>query len=130
MNASLAEIIAHSRLKILDADRFSGRASSDSWHRVYGGQVLAQCISAADQTVEPEFVIHSLHSYFLRPGDPAKPRVYEVNRIRDGQNFCTRRLTVTQGEKAIHHLVADAYAAQLDNYTTLPPAIKGYHRGH
>ncbi|MEH6583775.1 MAG: acyl-CoA thioesterase II [Halioglobus sp.] len=101
MNPSLLEVIDNNRLERLDKDRFLGRASSDSWHRVYGGQVLAQCISAADQTMNTNFVIHSLHGYFLRPGNPTEPLIYEVNRVRDGQSFCTRRITVSQGEKAI-----------------------------
>ena len=69
--------------------------------RVYGGQVLAQCVSAAVATVEAERVLHSQHAYFLRPGDPAKPIEFEVERARDGLSFSSRRVVASQGGKPI-----------------------------
>jgi acyl-CoA thioesterase-2 len=73
---------------------------------VFGGQVAAQALVAAGRTVEPERRVHSLHSYFLRPGDPHIPIVYEVDRIRDGRSFTTRRVVAIQHGKAIFNLSA------------------------
>src|SRR5690606_29204015 len=67
----------------------------------YGGEIMAQAINAAYQTVASQRQLHSLHCYFLRPGDPALPVVYEVERIRDGRSFTTRRVVALQRSQAI-----------------------------
>ena len=74
--------------------------------RVFGGQVAGQALVAAGRTVPAERHVHSLHAYFLRPGDPTIPIVYEVDRIRDGRSFTTRRVVAVQHGKAIFHLSA------------------------
>lgn len=74
--------------------------------RVFGGQVLAQALVAAQRTVEQERVAHSLHAYFILPGDLARPIVYFVDRLRDGGSFTTRRVTAIQHGKAIFNLSA------------------------
>src|SRR6476661_1913584 len=73
--------------------RASGRA------RVFGGQVASQALVAAARTVPPERHVHSLHAYFLRPGDPSVPIVFKVDRLRDGTSFTTRRVLAIQHGK-------------------------------
>lgn len=82
-------------------DRFTAGNMHPAAFRVYGGQVLAQCISAAVATVDAGRVLHSQHAYFLRPGDPAKPIDLEVERARDGLSFSSRRVVALQGGKPI-----------------------------
>ncbi|MBB4892260.1 acyl-CoA thioesterase-2 [Streptomyces olivoverticillatus] len=74
--------------------------------RVFGGQVAAQALVAAGRTVPADRPAHSLHSYFLRPGDPAVPIIYTVDRIRDGRSFTTRRVVAVQHGQPIFHLSA------------------------
>ncbi|MEZ5572640.1 MAG: acyl-CoA thioesterase II [Halioglobus sp.] len=85
----------------LGEDRFTARNMHPAAFRVYGGQVLAQCISAAVATVDAERILHSQHAYFLRSGDPAKPIEFEVERARDGLSFSSRRVVAMQGGKPI-----------------------------
>lgn len=82
-------------------DRFIAGNMHPAAFRVYGGQVLAQCVSAAVATVEAARMLHSQHAYFLRPGDPAKDIVLEVERARDGLSFSSRRVVALQGGKPI-----------------------------
>jgi acyl-CoA thioesterase II len=101
VNPVLAEIVALLNVEKLEENLFRGQNPVGSQH-VFGGQVLAQATSAAYRTVslEPRR-LHSLHAYFLRPGDWNRPILYEVDRIRDGQSFTTRRVVATQHGKAI-----------------------------
>ncbi len=101
MQKALAELIACNELEELDSNLFTGRSRHGGGARIYGGQVLSQAVSAGQRTVSVEFSLHSLHSYFLRPGDPKQPVVYEVDRIRDGRSFVTRRVVARQQGKAI-----------------------------
>jgi acyl-CoA thioesterase-2 len=101
MSDALNELIADNRLEKLDVYLFRGKASHDSGQRIYGGQVMAQAISAAQQSVDPAFTLHSFHGYFLRPGDVAMPVIYEVDPIRDGSSFVTRRIVAKQKGRAI-----------------------------
>lgn len=82
-------------------DRFAAGNMHPSAFRVYGGQVLAQCVSAAVATVDAQRVLHSQHAYFLRPGDPSKEIVLEVERARDGLSFSSRRVVALQAGKPI-----------------------------
>jgi acyl-CoA thioesterase-2 len=82
-------------------DRFTAGNMHPAAFRVYGGQVLAQCVSAAVATVDAQRHLHSQHAYFLRPGDPATPIVFEVERARDGLSFSSRRVVALQGGKPI-----------------------------
>ncbi|MFP4537490.1 MAG: acyl-CoA thioesterase II [Dichotomicrobium sp.] len=89
-------------LETLEHNLFRGRSPQDGWQRVFGGQVIGQALVAATRTVEGgERAAHSLHGYFLLPGDPTTPIVYEVDRIRDGKSFTTRQVTALQHGQAI-----------------------------
>jgi len=93
-------------LEILDLEKleenlFRGASPSYGWQRVYGGQVLGQALVAAGRTVDPSRAAHSLHAYFLIGGDPGHPIVYEVERIRDGGSFNTRRVRAVQHGRPI-----------------------------
>ncbi len=106
MTPILAELVDLLALERLEEDLFRGRSQDLGWGTVYGGQVLGQALSAASQTVPAERVVHSLHSYFLRPGAVDRPIVYEVDRIRDGRSFTTRRVVAIQKGRAIFNLSA------------------------
>lgn len=82
-------------------DRFVGRNMHPQGFRVYGGQVLAQAVSAAVATVDQDRIIHSQHAYFLRPGDVKTPIVFEVERARDGFSFSSRRVVALQRDRPI-----------------------------
>ncbi len=93
-------------LERVEVDIFRGRTAEEGLQRVFGGQVAGQALVAAGRTVPLERPVHSLHAYFLRPGDPAHPIVYTVDRIRDGRSFTTRRVVAVQHGKAIFTLAA------------------------
>ncbi len=90
-------------LEPIEVNIFRGTQPEEERQRVFGGQVAAQALMAAGRTVEHGRV-HSLHSYFLRPGDPSVPILYEVDRIRDGRSFTTRRVVAIQHGRAIFNL--------------------------
>ena len=93
-------------LETLEHNLFRGRSPSTSWQRVFGGQVIAQALVAAQRTVADDRFVHSLHGYFMLGGDPSIPIVYDVERLRDGGSFTTRRVTAIQHGKAIFSLEA------------------------
>jgi acyl-CoA thioesterase-2 len=94
-------------LERLDRDLFRAAASPHiPGRRLFGGQVAAQALRAASLTVQTEHSPHSLHAYFLRPGDPERPVLLQVDRIRDGRSFTTRRVVAVQEGEAIFHLGA------------------------
>ncbi|RJK98131.1 acyl-CoA thioesterase [Vallicoccus soli] len=99
-------------LEDLEVDLFRGRSPETSLQRVFGGQVAAQALVAAGRTVVPERSVHSLHAYFLRLGDPGRPIVYDVDRIRDGRSFTTRRVVARQHGRPIFHMSASFQAAE------------------
>jgi acyl-CoA thioesterase-2 len=99
----LAALLDHLSLEARGADLFRGRSEPSPSRRVFGGLVFAQAMRAAQATVE-ERLPHSAHAYFLRPGDPRKPIDYEVDRIRDGRSFTTRRVVARQDAEAIFNL--------------------------
>jgi len=102
----------HSLLETLDLERlemrlFRGKSPQVGWQRVFGGQVVGQALVAATRTVEEENrFVHSLHAYFVRPGDPSVPIIYEVENIRDGGSFATRRVVAIQHDKPIYLMTA------------------------
>ena len=100
MPVTAADLVALFDIEPNGPDRFIGRSPPNGWPRVYGGQVIAQALVAATRTVE-ERTPHSLHAYFLLPGDPAEPILLEVERIRDGRSFTTRRVVARQRGEAI-----------------------------
>ena len=95
--AALNALLATLDLEPLEDNLFRGPRGNEGWQRVFGGQVLGQALMAAARTVDPSRPVHSLHGYFLLAGDPSRPIVYDVERIRDGGSFTTRRV------KAIKH---------------------------
>ena len=103
--AILDELVAQLQLEQLENNLFRGRSNDIGSPAVFGGQVLGQALMAAARTV-PTHAVHSLHAYFLRPGDKEAAIVYEVDRIRDGASFTTRRVTAIQHGKAIFHMTA------------------------
>lgn len=88
------------------ADTYVGLNIDTQWGRVYGGQVLAQGLKAAAETADPEYRVHSLHAYFIRGGELTEPIRYEVDRIRNGRSFTTRRVVARQSSGAILNLSA------------------------
>jgi acyl-CoA thioesterase II len=102
----LDHLVALLDLEKLEENIFRGVSPRHSPVRVFGGQVAGQALVAAGRTVPPERKVHSLHAYFIRPGDPSVPIVYEVDRIRDGRSFTTRRVVAVQHGQAIFALSA------------------------
>jgi acyl-CoA thioesterase-2 len=111
----LAELLELLRLEAIEVNLFRGQSQDLGWGAVFGGQVLGQALSAAARTVPPERLVHSLHGYFLRQGDARRPIVYEVDRIRDGRSFTTRRVVAVQGGEAIFSLSA-SFQLQEDGF--------------
>ena len=105
MSNAVAELLTILDLERIEENIFRGRSPQVGWQRVFGGLVVAQALVAAARTVEGR-APHSLHGYFLLPGDPAVPIVYEVDRIRDGKSFTTRRCNAIQHGRAIFSLSA------------------------
>ncbi|MHB2168337.1 acyl-CoA thioesterase II [Alsobacter sp. R-9] len=108
-------------LERLEINLFRGRSPQTGWQRVFGGQVIGQALVAACRTVEG-IRPHSLHAYFMLPGDPAVPIIYEVERLRDGRSFATRRVKAIQHGHAIFSLSASFHQeeAGLDHQIGMP----------
>ncbi|MCU1692797.1 MAG: acyl-CoA thioesterase [Frankiales bacterium] len=104
MTTTAVGLVALLDLERIEVDVFRGRQPDDDRARVFGGQVAAQALVAAGRTTPEDRPVHSLHAYFLRPGDPRAPIVYLVDRIRDGRSFTTRRVVGVQHGKAIFNL--------------------------
>ncbi|WP_409281131.1 acyl-CoA thioesterase II [Pseudomonas defluvii] len=96
MSHVLDDLVDLLSLEAIEENLFRGRSQDLGFRQLYGGQVLGQSLSAATQTVEEARHVHSLHGYFLRPGDASMPVVYSVDRVRDGGSFSTRRVTAIQ----------------------------------
>jgi acyl-CoA thioesterase-2 len=111
-------------LERIERDIFRGASRPAIVPRVFGGQVAAQALVAAGRTVPEERAAHSLHAYFLRPGDPGAPIVYQVDRIRDGRSFTTRRVVAVQHGRPIFHLSASfqTYEDGLEHQDPMPEA--------
>jgi len=117
-------------LSILDLERlehnlFRGRSHKVGWQRVFGGQVIGQALTAAQRTVSTDRHVHSLHCYFMLPGDPAVPIIYDVDRIRDGGSFTTRRVVAIQHGRAIFSLEASFQVEEegLDHQIPMPSDV-------
>ena len=115
MTTVLDELVQLLALERIEENLFRGQSQDLGWGTVFGGQVLGQALSAAVQTVPKERAVHSLHAYFLRPGDVSKPIVYDVDRIRDGSSFTTRRVVAIQSGHAIFNL-ACSFQKQEDGF--------------
>jgi acyl-CoA thioesterase II len=121
---SVTELLSLLELEPLEVDLFRGRQPDTALQRVFGGQVAAQALRAACATVDASLAVHSLHSYFLRPGDTAVPIVYDVERIRDGRSFATRRTMARQHGKPIFYLTASFQVTEpgWDHQDVMPQA--------
>ncbi|QTD98699.1 acyl-CoA thioesterase [Streptomyces cyanogenus] len=124
MSQALQDLLDLLDLEQIEENIFRGQSRSAVVPRVFGGQVAAQALVAAGRTVPSDRPAHSLHAYFLRPGDPGAPIVYTVDRIRDGRSFTTRRVVAVQHGKPIFHLSASfqVYEEGLDHQTPMPAA--------
>jgi acyl-CoA thioesterase-2 len=116
VTAALDELLDLLDLESLEVDLYRGVSPAEDRLRVFGGQVAAQALVAAGRTVADgsgaERPVHSLHAYFLRPGDPKIPILYQVDRIRDGRSFTTRRVAAIQRGEAIFHLSASFHVPE------------------
>jgi acyl-CoA thioesterase-2 len=121
MSTAVNEVLAILDLEPLEVNLFRGRSPQDGWQRVYGGQVIGQALVAACRTVDGR-PAHSLHAYFLLPGDPAVPIIYNVDRIRDGKSFTTRRVVAIQHGHAIFTMAASFHSDEpgLAHQATMP----------
>ncbi len=106
MQQAVADLVRLLDLEAIEVNIFRGLSPDEDRQRIFGGQVAGQALVAAARTVEAERSVHSLHAYFLRPGDPKVPVLYEVDRIRDGRSFTTRRVVAIQHGRAIFNLAA------------------------
>jgi acyl-CoA thioesterase-2 len=107
MSSAIENLLAILDLEQIEVNLFRGRSPQATWQRVFGGQVVGQALVAACRTVDvAQRPPHSLHAYFLLPGDPKVPIVYEVDRIRDGKSFTTRRVVAIQHGHAIFAMSA------------------------
>ena len=126
MGDALDELLALLELEALEVNLFRGLSPHEDRQRVFGGQVAAQALVAAGRTVGEDRPVHSLHAYFLRPGDPNIPIVYEVDRIRDGKSFTTRRVVAIQHGRAIFNLAASFQIVESGPDHQLPmPTVPG-----
>jgi acyl-CoA thioesterase II len=112
VNEALKELLDLLDLEQIELDIFRGRSPEERIQRVFGGQVAAQALFAAGRTVPEDRYVHSLHAYFIRPGDPAIPIVYNVERVRDGRSFTTRRVVGIQHGKAIFTMSASFHIVE------------------
>ena len=125
MTAAIDELLAILDLERLEHNLFRGRSPQVDWQRVFGGQTIGQALVAAQRTVEPDRYVHSLHGYFMRPGDTKVPIIYEVDRIRDGGSFTTRRVVAIQHGHAIFSLEASFQVDEkgLEHQIALPDDV-------
>jgi len=110
---ALDDLISLLDLEAIEVNMFRGRSPQENRQRVFGGQVAGQALVAASRTVDDrDRRVHSLHAYFLRPGDPTAPILYDVDRIRDGKSFSTRRVVAIQHGQAIFNLQSSFHAPE------------------
>ncbi len=128
MKKELEDLLDLLDIEQIEVNMFRGVSPNEGWQRVYGGQVIGQALVAASRTVEDtNRVAHSLHGYFLRPGDTTIPILYSVDRIRDGRSFNTRRVIAVQRGEAIFSMsvsfqvMEDGLHHQIDMPTDVKP---------
>src|SRR5215216_5907419 len=121
MSAAVQELLKILDLEQLEVNLFRGRSPQVGWQRVFGGQVIGQALVAACRTVDGR-PPHSLHAYFLLPGDPKVPIIYEVERLRDGRSFTTRRVKAIQHGQAIFAMSVSFHADEpgFDHQAVMP----------
>lgn len=121
--AAVEQLLSTLDLERLEHNLFRGRSPQNGWQRVFGGQVVGQALVAASRTVEAEDRLpHSMHAYFLLPGDPKVPIIYEVDRIRDGGSFTTRRVVAIQHGQAIFSMSVSFHKSEagFDHQIAMP----------
>jgi acyl-CoA thioesterase II len=124
MASAIEGLIKILDLEVLEENLFRGNSPQSNWQRVFGGQVIGQALVAACRTIDDVAVRppHSLHAYFLLGGDPKVPIIYEVDRIRDGKSFTTRRVVAIQHGHAIFSMSVSFHVAEegLSHQTKMP----------
>ena len=125
MSQALDELIELLDLEAIEVNIFRGTQPDEDRQRVFGGQVAGQALVAAARTVDDDRHVHSLHAYFLRPGDPTVPILYEVDRLRDGRSFTTRRVVAIQHGRPIFNLQASFHTPEdgLDYHVAAPTDV-------
>jgi acyl-CoA thioesterase-2 len=121
---ALKDLIDLLALERIDRDIFRGRNQHNPWGAIFGGQVFGQALSASAQTVSADRAVHSAHGYFIRAGDQQRPILYQVDRLRDGRSFSTRRVVAMQEGEAIFSMAASFQVeeAGLEHQDEMPPA--------
>lgn len=112
MSQALSNLLALLNLEKIEEGIFRGQSEDLGLRQVFGGQVVGQALYAAKETVPTERLVHSFHSYFLRPGDSSKPIVYDVETLRDGNSFSARRVAAIQNGKPIFYMTASFQAPE------------------
>src|SRR3954453_24176135 len=124
MSKGLIDLISILDLEQLEVNLFRGNSPKTSWQRVFGGQVIGQAMVAACRPVEGRLP-HSIHSYFILPGDPQIPIIYQVERLRDGKSYSTGRVTAIQHGNAIFSIMVSFQAEEEDvfDHRELRPVV-------
>ena len=124
MSQALKKLLDLLFLEKIEEGIFRGQSEDLGLRQVFGGQVVGQAIYAAKQTVPAERAVHSFHSYFLRPGDSSKPIIYDVETLRDGNSFSTRRVSAIQNGKPIFYMTASFQSPEegFEHQNTMPDA--------
>jgi acyl-CoA thioesterase-2 len=122
MASAVKDLLDILDLETLEPNLFRGRSPQTGWQRVYGGQVIGQALVAAVRTVDAARSPHSMHAYFILPGDPKVPLIYDVDRIRDGKSFTTRRVTARQHGHPIFSMLVSFHEHEdgLDHQAEMP----------
>lgn len=122
MSQALEKLLDLLFLEKIEEGLFRGQSEDLGLRQVFGGQVVGQAIYAAKQTVPIDRVVHSFHSYFLRPGDSSKPIIYDVETLRDGNSFSARRVSAIQNGKPIFYMTASFQSQEegLEHQNTMP----------
>ncbi len=125
MSQVLNDLLSLLALEPLGPGRFRGQSQDLGFGAVFGGQVMGQALSAAQQTLDEPRGVHSLHCYFLRPGDVRFPILYEVEHIRDGKTVSTRRVAAFQHDKPIFYLTASFQVEEpgLEHQKPMPQVV-------
>ena len=122
MSKGLIDLLSILDLEQLEINLFRGNSPKTSWQRVFGGQVIGQAMVAACRTVEGRLP-HSIHCYFILPGDPQIPIIYQVERLRDGKSYSTRRVTAIQHGNAIFSIMVSFHTdeeTEFDHQDRMP----------
>ncbi|WP_313082699.1 acyl-CoA thioesterase II [Atlantibacter sp.] len=124
MSQALSNLLALLNLEKIEEGLFRGQSEDLGLRQVFGGQVVGQALYAAKETVPSERLVHSFHSYFLRPGDSQKPIIYDVEVLRDGNSFSARRVAAIQNGKPIFYMTASFQAPEsgFEHQKTMPDA--------